>query len=382
MDAIDRRTFLAGAAALGGGVLLGGRAATAAARPLAVGDSRPPLASEPGTLAILEWPGFEASGTKAQTYGMLAGKEYTTAFGAKGLTYTPILTDTQALDKARSGAAFDLMHPGVENMRDYVDAGLVQPWDTSLLPSFKNLDPALTRRGRLNGKQYLIPWDWGFGSILYRTDKVGAADAKGWELLWNARYRSRIALWDDAQSNFDVAGLYLGLPRIDAQTPGQVTRSKNALLRQKPLTRLYWKSEYHDMQPAFRAGQVWIAYGWQDSYVNMRNAGLKVEFMEPRQGKLAWVRGFMLGAQTKSYYHAHRYVESFIDHAAAVQMVNLFYYGNADATIKSSEIKDKSLAKVLDVGNRHTFTSPDVHIQSWEQNADEIQLAWRDVHPG
>jgi len=88
-----------------------------------------------------------------------------------------------------------------------------------------------------------------------------------------------------------------------------VTRSKDALLRQKPLTRLYWKSEYHDMQPAFRAGRVWIAYAWQDSYVNMRNAGLKVEFMEPRQGKLAWVRGFMLGAQTKSYFHAHRYVE-------------------------------------------------------------------------
>jgi spermidine/putrescine-binding protein len=146
------------------------------------------------------------------------------------------------------------------------------------------------------------------------------------------------------------------------------------------LTKLYWRNEYHDLQPAFRAGRVWVAYGFQDSYVNMRNAGLKVEFMEPRQGKLVWVRGFMLGAKTKSYRHAHRYVESFINHAATVQMVNLLYYGSADATIKSSEVKDKALAKALDVGNLHALTAKDVHIQSWEPNQDQIALAWQDVH--
>ena len=380
MDAIDRRTFLAGVAALGGGALLGARGASA--RTFAVMEARPPLASEPGTLSILEWPGFEASGTAAQTYGMLAGKDYTTAFGAKGLKYTSIVTDAQALAKARSGSLFDLMHPGVADMRDYINAGLVQPWDTSLLPSFKNLNPELTKRGRYNGRQYLIPWDWGLASILYRTDKVSAADAKGWELLWNARYRGRMALSDDARSNFELAGLYLGLPRIDDQTSAQVARSKSALLRQKPLNRLYWQSEYRDMQPAFRSEKIWVAYGWQDSYVNMRNAGLKVEFMEPRQGRLAWARGFMLGAQTKSFRHAHRYVESFINHAAAVQMVNLFYYGSADATIKSSEVKDKELAKVLAVGNPKALASKNVHLQGWELNEDAISVAWRDVHPG
>ena len=382
MESMDRRKFLAGAAAVGGGVLLGGPAAWArpyAARSFLVNEARPPLSKEPGTLAILEWQGYEAHGTKAQTYGMLAGEDYTAKFGANGLKYTYIVNDTEAINKARSGVQFDLMHPCIENLQDYVNSKLVQPWDTSLLPSFKNLNPVLTKRGQIGGKQYMIPWDWGYASVLYRTDKVSPADAKGWELFWNSKYKGRIAIWDGAQSNFEVAGLYLGFPKIDNQTSDQVKKSKDALIKQKPLNKFYWKSEYSDMQPAFKAGDIWITYSWQDAYVNMKNAGLKVAFMEPRQGKLGWLCGFVLGANTKSYYHAHKYVESFINHKAAVQMVNLFYYGNADATIKPSEIKDQALAKKLNIGNPNALNAKNVHIQSWEPNENDVALAWQEV---
>jgi spermidine/putrescine transport system substrate-binding protein len=382
MESIDRRKFLTGAAALGGGVLLGGPSALARsipARSLVVNEPRPPLSKEPNVLTILEWPGYEAHGTKAQTYGMLAGADYTKQFGAKGLKYTYIVNDTEAVNKARSGVEFDIIHPCVESIPDYVNSKLVQPWDTRLLPSFKNLNPALTKQGRINGKQYFIPWDWGYGSVLYRTDKIRPADAKGWGLLWNEKYKGRISMWDGAQTNFEIAGLYLGFPNVDNQTSDQVKKAKDALVKQKPLNKFYWKSEYSDMQPAFKAGDIWISYAWQDAYVNMKNAGLKVTFMEPYPKKIGWMCGFMLGAHTKSYYHAHKYVESFINHAACVQMVNVFYYGNADATIKASDVKDKTLAKKLNIGNPRALAAPNIHFQSWMPNENDVALAWQEV---
>src|SRR5581483_10180826 len=345
MGTMNRRRFVTRSAALGGGVLLSGYGARAAAG--AVSGDRPPISKEPGALNILEWQGYEAHGTKAQTYGMLAGKTYTDRFGADGLKYTYIVNDTEAVNKARSGVQFDLLHPCIENVPDYVNSKLVQPWDPKLLPSFKNLNPVLLKRGQIGGKQYFIPWDWGYASVLYRTDKVRPQDAKGWELFWNPKYKGRISMWDGAQSNFEVAALYLGYKNMDKLSRDQVEAAKKALIKQKPLNKFYWKSEYSDMQPAFKAGDIWIAYTWQDAYVNMKAAKLPVEFMEPRQGKLGWVCGFVLGSQTKSYYHAHKYVESFINHKAAVQMVNLFYYGNADATIRPSEVKNKARAKKL-----------------------------------
>jgi spermidine/putrescine transport system substrate-binding protein len=133
------------------------------------------------------------------------------------------------------------------------------------------------------------------------------------------------------------------------------------------------------MQPAFKAGDIWIAYSWQDGYVNMKAEGLAVEFMEPSQGKLGWVCGFMLGANTKNYRHAHKYVESFINHESCIDLTNLFYYGSSDVTVKPSDVENKALAKKLNIGDPQALNGPGVNIQSWMPNEDEVALAWEEV---
>src|SRR6202051_4985882 len=82
---INRRQFLARSAGLVGVATLGvgaidilnacgssNSAATASPTP------RPPISAENGILSILDWGGYEAGGTKAQSSGLLAGTDYTT----------------------------------------------------------------------------------------------------------------------------------------------------------------------------------------------------------------------------------------------------------------------------------------------------------------
>src|SRR5207249_3399991 len=258
---LDRRQFLSGTAGLVGlGVL--SACAKSAKLPSTSGSrapssppvSHPPISAESGKLSLLEWQGYEAHGTKAQTYGLLAGKDYTDKFGTKGLTYTYIVNDDQALQKATSGGPFDVMHPCNENIPDYINRGLVQPWDTSLIPSFSQLNPSLVAAGKLHGQQYFIPWDWGYGSLLFRTDQIDPADAAGWELAWNPKYKGKISLWNGASTNFEIAALKLGFPHIDNLTADQLTQAKQTLIEQKPLNKLYWGSEYGQEQPNFKSG--------------------------------------------------------------------------------------------------------------------------------
>ena len=86
---------------------------------------------------------------------------------------------------------------------------------------------------------------------------------------------------------------------------GRLQQGRQPLIAQKPLNKFYWSSEYSQMQPAFKSGDIWIAYTWQDTYVAMKNAGVKVAYMNPHQGKLSCFGGFVLGSQTKNYFHAH-----------------------------------------------------------------------------
>jgi len=379
---IDRRQFLTGTAGLvglGGLGLLAAACGTSPSTATASPTVHPPLSSEPNTLSILEWGGYEAGGTKAQASGLTAGTDYTTKYGTSGITYSYIVNDDQALQKATSGGPFDIMHPCHENIQDYVTRGLVQPWDTSLLPSFHELNPYLVKAAQINGKQYMIPWDWGYGSLLYRTDKIDPADATGWELAWNPKYSGKVSLWNGASTNFEIAALKLGFPHIDDMTDSQLAAAKAALIQQKPLNKVYWGSEYTEEQPNFQSGTVWITYSWQDSLVSMSAANVKCAFLDPSQGRLSWFCGFMLGAKTNSYYHAHDYVESYINHASCLQMTNLFYYGNANATVTADMIQDKTLAASLNLGNPQAITSGTNHLQGWSPNRSKLELAWQEV---
>jgi len=376
---LERRKFLAsGAAVLGGAVLLdacGSPSKSTSTSP----SKRPPLAKEPGNLSILEWPGYEAHGTKAQTNGLLAGKAYTSRFGTSGITYTYITNDDQALEKATAAGPFDLMHPCHENLPDYVNRGLVQPFDTSLIPSFSQLNPFLAKKGQINGKQYMIPWDWGYGSLTYRTDHVAASDATGWQLAWNKKYSGKISLWGGASTNFEIAALKLGFPSMDNLTTSQLTQAKAALLAQKPLNKLYWDNEYTQLQPDLKSGTTWIGYSWQDTLVTLSGEKIPVAFLNPSQGRLSWLCGFMLGANTKNYYHCHDYVESYINHAACAQMTNSYYYGTSNATVKPSDIKNQTLVKALKLGDPSAIAASDVHLQSWSPNRPALEKAWLEI---
>jgi spermidine/putrescine transport system substrate-binding protein len=380
MQNLSRRDFIAAAGALGGAVLLGGCGdSETASNPSATPKPQPAIGEESGKLSILEWGGYEAGGHKAQKSGLYAGTPYTEEFGSDGLSYTYIVNDNQSLQKAATSGPFDVMHPCIQMVPSFVEQELVQPWDPELLDSFDKLDPFLLEKGQVDGKQYMIPWDWGYASLLYRTDMVDAADATSWDLAWNEKYKGKIALWNGSSSNFELTALKLGIEKIDDMTPDEIQRCKEELIKQKPLNKFLWTSEYGQMHPAFKSGDIHITYSWQAAYVIMKEAGLKVAFMEPEEGRLSWACGFMLGADTKNYHHAHKYVESFINHKSNVQMVNLFYYGSSDTTIKPSEVENKALAKELKIGESGALEDPSVHLQSYQPNRALYEQAWSEV---
>src|SRR3954463_8061975 len=135
-NSVNRRQFLSGTVGAAGSAALlaargpgggpGGPAppppgGSRSPPPAAPKASRPAASKEPGNMSILEWGGYEAAGTKAQTAGMtVAGKTYIDKYGPNSVTYTYITYDDQALAKATTGGPFDLMHPCHENIPDYV----------------------------------------------------------------------------------------------------------------------------------------------------------------------------------------------------------------------------------------------------------------------
>jgi spermidine/putrescine transport system substrate-binding protein len=174
-----------------------------------------------GALTVLDWAGYDA-------------KDFWTDFAK---TYPKVdvgfeigESDSDIFSKMSTGDQADIFHPYTGWLQLYVDKGLVEPIDTSRLANWDKVPESFKKIGQVNGKQYFIPWDWGFTSILYRTDKVpGGVDS--WNALFDPKYAKHVSMWDDGPPRrTSMAGMRprSPLPSLRRSRPnGRISRPRS-----------------------------------------------------------------------------------------------------------------------------------------------------------
>jgi spermidine/putrescine transport system substrate-binding protein len=340
---LSREDLLRLAAVTGGAGLVAGRTGLARA-------ASAHLAKETGRLQVLDWAGYGNDGGQA----MFA--QYVKTHPQNKPKFTQMGNEADALAKIHAGFKPDLFRPYVGWTKYFATSGLVQPWDTKQISNFKNLNPFMVKAGQYQGKQYGIPDDWGFDAILYRSDKV-KPKAKSWGLLFDERYKGKIAWFDDIEM-ITIAGLYLGFKDPWNQTDDQLKRSQNLLISKKHLVRTNWSSET-DLWQLFGSGEVWIAYAWPNDWVQMKKKGLKVVYMHPKEKPIAWVGMFMMLKGTSRPNLAHAYVNAWSSAKSAKWLEDNYGYGHANTVARPSS---SDLLRALQLTNPHAVTEPNAHL--------------------
>ena len=341
---LSREDLLRLAAVTGGAGLVAGRTGLARA---ASGH----LAKETGRLQVLDWAGYGNDGGQA----MFA--QYVKTHPQNKPRFTYMGNEADALAKIHAGLKPDLFRPYVGWVKYFATSGLVQPWNTALISNFKHLNPYMVKAGQYQGKQYGIPADWGFDQILYRSDKV-TPKAKSWGLLFDDRYKGRIAWFDDIEM-LEIAGLYLGFKNTWNQTDDQLKQSQKLLISKKHLVRKNWSSET-DLWQLFGSGEVWIAYAWPNDWVQMKKKfGQKVVYMRPKEKPIAWVGNFMLLKGTPRYHLAHAYVDAWSSAKSAKWLEDNYGYGHANTLARPAS---SDLLRALQLNDPRAVTEPNAHL--------------------
>jgi spermidine/putrescine-binding protein len=357
---IGRDDFLKLAALTGGAAVLGGPTAVAEA-------ARAQLAAESGRLKVMDWAGYGTDGGSA----MFAA--YVRAHPKNKPQFSYMTNESDALGKIRAGQRPDLFRPYVGWVKYFATSGLVQPWNPKLISNFKYLNPFMVKAGQYQGKQYGIPADWGFDAILYRSDKVHPR-AKSWGLLFDDRYKGKIAWFDDLNM-ITIAGLYLGHPRPWRQSDSELKKSTDFLKKKKHLARLIWSSETN-LWEAFGNGDIWIAYAWPNDWVQMKAKKLKVVYMRPKEKPVAWVGMFMLLKGSPRPKLAHAYVNAWSSTKSAKWLEDNYGYGHANVKARPSS---SDLLKALQLTNPRAVTEPAAHLDRDIPRRAVYARAWEQV---
>jgi putative spermidine/putrescine transport system substrate-binding protein len=117
----------------------------------------------------------------------------------------------------------------------------VVPVDTSLIPNYARVYPALKRlpQNREDGKVVGIPHGRGADVLLWRTDKVHEAPT-GWDALWDDRYTGKVA-WFDAAETLVRTAIHLGIKTPYELSPVQFTRVSRAAAEASANAGFYWQ---------------------------------------------------------------------------------------------------------------------------------------------
>jgi spermidine/putrescine-binding protein len=334
--------------------------------------TRPAIDEEPGDLTVFEWAGYEYP-----TYGGEGGplQPYVDKYGEPKFTF--LTSDDQALGKVRAGFKPDVIHPCIGYVKDWVEMGAIQPWDTSLLPSFSQLNPAIVEASQYDGKQYFMPADWGFSAPMYRADKVEPQGEPSWSIMYDDRYEGKISWWDSPLENFVIWGYVNGVPDPWNMTDEELATAKEFLISKKHLVRNFWSSQT-DMDTDFQAGNIWITYAWGGSYTAAKTAGLDVVYPDPVEGRLSWVCGLVLGAETENYFHAHEFAEAWISAASAAWIIPNYAYGHTNTTVDLSQV-DPDLVSVFHLDDPTATEEPKAHIDRWVERRQTYAAAWDEV---
>ena len=239
--------------------------------------------------------------------------------------------EEEAFQKLRSGFRADVSHVCAGSVTKWIDAGILEEWDTGRIPTYADLDANLVGQDIGAGSTYFLPTDFGSTGIAYNTDEVPAEDVASLEVFQNPEYAGRMTIPDNVDDAYALAYLATGVADWTNVSDEQFDAATEWLRGIAPNLRTYW-TDPAELAQLLASGEVLIAWAWNETLPTMVEQGFPVGFQrEATEGSSLWLCGYVnLKDGEGSEDLAYDYVNAFLDPSSTEPLLSAGY-GHANA---------------------------------------------------
>ncbi|WP_236393555.1 spermidine/putrescine ABC transporter substrate-binding protein PotD [Pantoea sp. Mhis] len=198
--------------------------------------------------------------------------------------------------KTWGNSVYDLVVPSTYFIAKMRNEGMLQKIDKSRLSNFHNLDPNLLNKPFDPNNDYSIPYIWGATSIGINTNILNAKEVTSWADFWKPKYKQSLLLLNDAREVFQIALRKLGYS-------GNTRNSKEILSAYKELQKLMPNVRAFDSDNPgnpFMEGEVNIGMIWNGSAYVIRQAGMPIQIIWPKEGGIFWMDNLSIPVKSKN----------------------------------------------------------------------------------
>jgi spermidine/putrescine-binding protein len=295
------------------------------------------------------------------------------------LVTSPFGNGDEAVAKMQAGFQSDVVNSCVdENTLTMVQDGLYQPLDTSRIPDWNNVFPAMkTLPGvQVDGQVYMIPVDAGTAGIMYNADVI-TTPPTSWTDLFNPAYQGRAAIEDNSTTAIDIGALANGITDPLQMTSDQLDTVKNYLIDHKDQFRTYWQSD-SDITSLFKSGEVVIASGYPGNAKVLQRDGVNVKFAVATEGQMLWTCGYGIQTGASNQDAAYALINWYLDWHQELFEAETWNYEVANQTIldhaSPALVKEASLDAPNSFANAIPASPPE-NRAAWTQVWQEVKAA-------
>jgi spermidine/putrescine-binding protein len=257
------------------------------------------------TLNILCWEGYaDAKFTKPF--------EEMTGATVKG-TYFASSDELIAKLSAGGGAVYDIVTPSPDMAQALVEQNLVQPIDLKKITHYDSLASQLRAMQDVvkDGATYGVPFTWGPDYLVYNADVIKETPTS-WNIMWDPKYKGKVALWDDISSIY-LAGILNGDTKTDKgaiynMTDAQLAAAKKKLMALKPQVRKFWTSA-GELNDLMKNKEAIIAVGWPLTPATLKKEGMNIKGIIPSEGATGWIDRLMITKATANKDLAEMFID-------------------------------------------------------------------------
>ena len=185
------------------------------------------------------------------------------------VNYTTFASNEDMYNKISSGAvSYDVIIPSDYMIARMAGEGLLQTLNFDNIPNYQYIDDNFKGLYYDAENQYSVPYTYGIVGVIYDGNVVDAADANGWDLLWNEKYSNRILQFNNSRDAFGTAMYKLGID-VNTTDKAEWDRAYDELLAQRPLVYSYVMDEIFNMM---ESGEAAVGAYYAGDYFTMKDA--------------------------------------------------------------------------------------------------------------
>lgn len=274
-------------------------------------------------------------------------KEFEDQTGAKAnIVFIGTDDEIWAKIKGSEGKDFDVFAVNTAQLQRYIDGGLTTPHDLSKLPNQKEVLPRFrdlsTVKGVMrDGKVHSIPFCFDSIGIIYDKDKVSPAP-DSFETFWDEKYKGKILAYDNGEHNFSFTALTLGIEDPFHLSDEQMGKIKEKLIALKHNVLSFYTTPDEALQ-LYKSNDValiWANYG-QQQVKAMKDAGANIEYVNPKEGALAWLDTWAMTNGVQDVDLAEAWVNFLLQKKIGQQLSERTGFGNTVVETGSAGANDK-----------------------------------------